>query len=231
MPTGKEIYDLAIKHIGEKYILGSLAPKNNSNWKGPWDCAEFTSWCVYQVSNKLYGCLDNTENPAGADAYTGYWGRDAKIIGKKISVSNAMKIEGAALLRLSNVGRNIGHIVFSDGKGGTIEAHSSKMGVIKSTAQGRRWDMGILIPWIDYEKQNQVEVENIGQVFRLKKPMMRDDMIKIIQEKLNESGFKTDIDGIFGHNTYAAVRAYQTSKGLVVDGEVGKEMLLSLGIK
>ena len=82
MAEGKDLYELGIKHTGEKYILGAMAPKNNANWKGPWDCAEFVSWCVYQISGKLYGCENNSGNPGSADAYTGYWGRDAKIIGK-----------------------------------------------------------------------------------------------------------------------------------------------------
>src|SRR5438874_10761443 len=40
-------------HIGEPYVLGSLAPKNNPTWKGPWDCAEFASWLVFQAADVL----------------------------------------------------------------------------------------------------------------------------------------------------------------------------------
>ena len=231
MATGKEIYDLGTKHTGEKYILGAMAPKNNSNWKGPWDCAEFVSWCVYQVSGKLYGCEKNNGNPGSADAYTGYWGRDSRVLGKKISIEKAMKTKGAALLRLS-VGGSVGHIVISDGKGGTVEAHSTKKGVIKSTAQGRRWDTGILIPWIEYETgSTPVEVEDPGIIYRLKKPMMRGPKVLAIQKALTNTGFSTNgTDGIFGHDTYAAVRAFQTSKGLLVDGEVGPQTLKALGL-
>ena len=42
-----------------------------------------------------------------------------------------------------------GHIAISDGGGGTVEAHSTKAGVIASTISGRRWDMGILIPEVE----------------------------------------------------------------------------------
>jgi hypothetical protein len=179
----------------------------------------------------LYGCEKNNGNPGSADAYTGYWGRDARVLGKKISVEKAMKTKGAALLRLS-VGGSVGHIVFSDGNGGTIEAHSTKRGVIKSTAQGRRWDTGILIPWIEYETGTiSVEVENPGVVYRLTKPMMKGPKVLAIQKALTKSGFDTNgTDGIFGHDTYAAVRAFQTSIGILVDGEAGPQTLKALGL-
>jgi len=40
---GKDIVEIARKHIGERYILGAAVPKDNPVWKGPWDCAEFTT--------------------------------------------------------------------------------------------------------------------------------------------------------------------------------------------
>ena len=142
-----------------------------------------------------------------------------------------MKTKGAALLRLA-VGGSVGHIVISDGKGGTIEAHSTKKGVIKSTAQGRRWDTGILIPWIVYETGTEpIDVEKPGVVYRLTKPMMKGPKVLAIQKALTNSVFDTNgTDGIFGHDTYAAVRAFQTTKGILVDGEVGPQTLKALGL-
>jgi len=49
MTTGQQLNDLANKHVGEEYVLGVVAPKNNANWKGPWDCAELLSWAVFQL--------------------------------------------------------------------------------------------------------------------------------------------------------------------------------------
>ena len=142
---GERILQLGRRHIGEPYVLGSLAPKNNSKWKGPWDCAEFASWLVFQAAGVLYGCASDSGDPASADAYTGDWARDAETLGVKISVDQAMRTPGATVLRRPQPGA-VGHIVISDGRGGTVEAHSAKAGVIASTVSGRRWDMGILIP-------------------------------------------------------------------------------------
>ena len=62
MPTGSELLDLARRHIGEEY-QNVRVPKNNANWRGPWDCAEFMSWLVFQCAGFLYGCLDNSAGP------------------------------------------------------------------------------------------------------------------------------------------------------------------------
>ena len=70
MATGNDLLVIAAPHVGEQYILGAHAPKNNANWRGPWDCAEFVSWCVFQAGEILYGCEMNTASPAsqGAEA-------------------------------------------------------------------------------------------------------------------------------------------------------------------
>ena len=44
----------------------------------------------------------------------------------------------------------------------------------------------------------------------------------IAQDGLNTLGFRAgSLDGIFGANTYNAVRNYQASRGLAVDGIIG----------
>lgn len=212
---------IAALHIGEKYRLGVIAPKSNKNWRGPWDCAEFCSWVVYQVSGRLYGCGTNSGDPALADAYTGFWARDVVSLGQRIDLAKAIVTPGAALLR-SPAPNLIGHIAFSDGQGGTVEAHSTRRGVILGKAHGRRWDTGILVPWITYtERGNIVPVETVT-VYRLTTPRMKGEAVKIIQRALRDAGYDPGrIDGEFGPKTTAAVYAYQITKGLTPDGEVG----------
>lgn len=229
---GEELYKKGLQHLGEKYRLGALAPKNDAQWKGPWDCAEFASWLVYRVAGKLYGCYNNLSAPGTADAYTGYWKRDAEKHGKIITVEAAAKIPGAAILRIPATGL-IGHIAISDGKGGTVEAHSTKTGVIKNVISGRRWDYGILVPGISYTKLQSLPVETPDVViYRYTNPMMVSPRIGTIQRALNKAGFNTyGVDNIFGIDTFSAVVAYQQSKGLLADGEVGRITAKALGIK
>lgn len=42
-----------------------------------------------------------------------------------------------------------------------------------------------------------------------------------LQKLLNQNGYSLEVDGIFGSNTQAAVRDYQSKNGLAVDGIVG----------
>lgn len=224
--TGRELLKLALPHQGEKYMLGAIAPKDQADYDGPWDCAEFASWLVYQLTSRLYGCANNNGNPGGADAFSGFWARDANKIGEKISVDQAAKIPGAVVLRLSGPDL-IGHVVISNGSGGTVEAHSTKAGVIASTLHGRRWDCGVLVPWITYDvlDAQHPPIKKPGTVYRWMVPMMQGDKVKEIQRALSIRP-----DGFYGPKTANAVRAFQRNQNLVADGEVGALTAARLGI-
>lgn len=226
MTTGQEIYNLGVKHVGEKYVFGVVVPKNDKEWDGPWDCAEFASWLVYQLTGRLYGCANNNGDPAGADAYSGFWATDANRIGKKITVEDAARTPGAALVRIAGSGL-IGHVAISNGHGGTVEAHSTKTGVITSKISGRRWDYGVLVPWIDYKKEAAVppSVPGPGKIYRWTKPMQHGEKIKEIQRAL---GIKAD--GWYGPKTALAVKTFQIKASLVADGEVGPDTAAKLGL-
>jgi hypothetical protein len=147
-PSGQDIVDLARTAIGGKYVLWAIQPKDSPVWIAG-DCAEFASWLVYRTSRVMYGVRSVNDDPETADAYTGYWARDCRTRGTACRVEEAEKIVGAFILR--SPGEKRGHIVVSDGMGGTIEAHSTARGVIASTTAGRVWTVGVLPPGIDYK--------------------------------------------------------------------------------
>ena len=232
MATGNDLLVIAAPHVGEQYILGSFAPKNNPNWRGPWDCAEFVSWCVFQAGGMLYGCEVNTAPPASrrADAFTGYWKRDAGTLGRKITVAEAARTPGAAILRFPSAAN--GHIALSDGNGGTIEAVSRSQGVRHKLVANRRWDIGVLVPGITYTSNGGPIPTDPPTVFRLTSPFMRGETVRKIQEALKAKGVDPGpIDGIFGPKTDAAVLGFQLQEGLVPDGELGPETAAELGIE
>lgn len=228
LPDADAIFDLARQHIGENYILGARAPMANADWKGPWDCAEFVSWCVYQATGILFG-VEPTYDPVRADAFTGYWADQAHAAGAIVPVEHAARIGGACVLRAPQSGR-VGHIVLSDGKGGTVEAHSSARGVIAHTLEGRRWDCGILVPGVRYfSEEIPVTPAPPAPVLRYTEPMMRGKRIEAVQTCLNKLGYATgNADGVFGPQTESAVQAFQVDEGLVPDGEVGDATLAVL---
>ena len=229
--TGADLLNLAVQHVGETYHLGIFVPKDNPNWKGPWDCAEFTSWIVFQTAGVLYGCFNDFSNPATADAYSGYWDRDAAVLGNIVTLEEAARTPGAFVLRRP-AASGIGHVVLSDGAGGTVEAHSSADGVIKSKLANRRWDTGILIPEVAYAQQAPVAVPPPATpVFRLTTSLMHGPVVQQIQSKLKDQGFDPgSADGVFGPHTQAAVSAFQLSLGMTPDGEVGPLTAKALGI-
>ncbi len=230
-PDGAQLVSLALRHVGEKYSLGVLVPKNNPNWTGPWDCAEFVSWTVYQASCIVYGCDRDFGDPSTADAYTGYWERDARILGEIISIDQAAGTPGAALLRFPQVGAS-GHIVLSDGNHGTIEAHSTATGVIQSIVDDRHWDVGILVHGIQYSLTSAVPVSSPPtHIYRLASPMMTGPAVLDIQQALKRARFDPGVlDGQFGPHTLSAVVAFQISRNLLSDGEVGPDTAKALGV-
>jgi hypothetical protein len=98
MPSGRGIFERGVEHVGEQYVH-VLVPKDESEYRGPWDCSEFVSWCVFQEAGILYGCDNDRGHPASVKAFTGYWERDARDLGRRISWERAAGIVGAIVLR------------------------------------------------------------------------------------------------------------------------------------
>lgn len=226
MSTGKQFVALATKHIGEKYILGAKVPFKNSNYTGPWDCAEFISWCVFQVSGLLVGVR-------GDESYTGFWGDDATTKCTKISIAEAAITPGAILLRIPTKAM-MGHIVFSDGNNKTVEAMSAKRGVAIGEISGRLWHTAILINGVDYLKNSQAAIKNIKPPtynFYVKPTLMKDPLILKAKQALVAAGVNPGtINDTYDLNMQVAIHNYQLMKGLIVDGIMGKQTLKSLKV-
>ncbi len=212
--TGDDIVLLGDQHVGEPYVLGTLVPKDDASYKGPWDDAEFVSWIYYQAASVLYGC------DSFAD-YAAHWSRDANTLGQIITIEEAKSTPGAAILRLAGNGA-VGHIAISDGNGGTVEAHGREDGITNSVVDGRRWDMGVLVPGVTYNPNPILPFRPPSIIIhRLTNPYMVSTEVGKIQAALNRRGFDTGgVDNIFGEMTFNAVKLFQDSAGLNPDGEV-----------
>lgn len=231
MPTGREMLDLAGTRVGERYV-NVLVPKNNPNWHGPWDCAEFMSWLVFQAGGFLYGCVNDNGNPATTEAYTGAWQSDSRRLGRRIPWQSAAATVGAVLLRYPPAPGRMGHIAVSDGAGGTVEAKGRAFGVVRDTASGRDWDTGVLVPGFSYEPPRAgLALAGPGLLYGIGRPDMAASVIERIQRALAAAGIDPGpMDGAFGPLSAAAVAAFQAERGLVVDGKVGAQTAEALGI-
>lgn len=232
MPTGKELVELAATRIDEKYE-NVFVPKNNSNWHGPWDCAEFATWVVYQKTGKLYGTFSNNGNPAMADAYSGQWAEDVKngtLI--KTSKAESNSTPGIVLISKPPMPKTMGHVAISDGNGGTIEAAGKAYGIARKKVEGRPWDYYAKIPQVIYESTGVVIAPKpLPYLLRLRRPNMSGDVVRDVQRALQAAGFDPgDIDSAYGPHTVAAVSAFQLANRLVSDGIVGPLTAKKLGI-
>jgi N-acetylmuramoyl-L-alanine amidase len=236
MITGADILAKAKSRLGDAYVFGALTPVGAPDPR-VFDCSKLASWAVYQAAKLIYGADNDAGNPQEVYGGTIYWNRDARSNGRIVSLEEAAASPGAAVLRLATASR-CGHIIISDGRGGTVEAHSTAAGVIASTLHGRRWDLGILVPGIEYQSQQEpipVTPPN-GPIYRLASPLMRSPVVQDIQEALNQwhgppAWEPLEADGVYGPETELAVAAFQDSQGsLVADGEVGPATLKALGL-
>ncbi len=234
--SGADILQKARTRLGDAYVFGALTPVGAPDPR-VFDCSKLASWAVYQAAKLIYGADNDAGNPREGYGGTIYWNRDARSHGRIVSLEEAAASPGAAVLRLATASR-CGHIVISDGLGGTVEAHSTAAGVIASTLHGRRWDLGILVPGVQYPRMqpNIPVTPPTGPIYRLASPLMRSPVVQDIQEALNKwhgppAWEPLEADGVYGPETELAVAAFQRCQGsLVADGEAGPATLKALGL-
>ncbi len=233
MPTGRDLAKLAETRIGEKYV-NILVPKDNPNWHGPWDCAEFVSWVVYQKVGRLFGCIDDAGNPATTEAYSGSWVRDASngtLVASDQPTANVTA--GVILIRRPPMPGTMGHVGISDGSGAIIEAAGTKLGVRRGPIEGREWHFWVKVPGVAYTSSGAVVTPKpLPFLLRLEDPNVTSPLVKRVQRALKAAGFDPGkIDGAYGPHTVAAVVAFQDANRLVADGVVGPATAKKLDVE
>lgn len=149
MVLGTDLLEEAEKRLGDKYVYGADVPlEQGDDYSGPTDCAEMATEVVHELTGQIYGALE--PRSANPDPWTGAWYADM-VAGNviQVTVDRAIRTPGALLLRRS---RSSGHIAFSDGKGGTVEAMGAAYGVCRGKVANRGFQWGIFIPGVCYEE-------------------------------------------------------------------------------
>ncbi len=225
---------LAKEHIGEEYVYGAKANYLDPNFKGPWDCAEFVSWVIFQASGETILLGVSPRDPVRADAYTGYWVDDAKKFGLVIAIAEASTTPGAVLLRSPTPSRD-GHIAICVGDGKkTVEAYDTKHGVIIGAVDPatRGWDFGVRIPTPkEWASMTKMASKPANWFFRPTSSRVPDPRVPAIETALEASGMKLSRKTSRYSTALAnTVAAFQRLEGLVVDGMVGKQTSKALGL-
>ncbi|EFL52406.1 Peptidoglycan-binding domain 1 protein [Solidesulfovibrio fructosivorans JJ]] len=237
---GQDVIDIGLTRVGQQYVFGAVVPLDNPGWKGPWDCAEFASWCAYQAYGLIFGAGGATR-PAKAEPYSGYWHAEAKKSGHVVSWQEALHIPGAALIRAPATGRP-GHVAFAVGDGErTLEARGAAFGInIFTGAASRPWTIGCLLPGVDYGTErlagltsgSRPRATSLPDIFLwFKTSPIKGAAVVALQKALLGQGLDPGpIDGAFGPMTHAAVLSFQLMRGIEVDGVVGPATARALGL-
>lgn len=138
-----------------------------------------------------------------------------------------------------------GHIGIYIGNGKVVESRGVAYGVVITNVKDRPWTKWGELPDIDYSQPAPKPAPKPTYYFTLKRALywmtkklgrtasnMHGEDVRAVQNRLNYLGFNCGTaDASYGQKTYDAVRSFQKSKKLTVDGVVGKNTCSALGGK
>lgn len=140
--------------------------------------------------------------------------------------------KGDWVFRVNSSGRatHIGYVVDDDLN--VVHARGRAYGVVREPYSSSYWHQCGRPRVFEAEIIAQPKPNGIAFKRKLKRtyPMMTGEDVKQLQTMLNEQdGAGLAVDGKFGNKTKKAVRCYQSSKGLQVDGIAGINTISALG--
>jgi hypothetical protein len=187
-----------------------MTVKYGSKWIGHRvaDCSGLFVWAYKQLGASIYHGSNTIWNK--------YCSNKGELSGGKRSDGQPIK-PGTAVFMCKGSDRH--HIGLYIGDGTVIEARGTQTGVVTSLLS--RWNEWGELKDVDYS--GTTGDEGGKPAVTTLKNGSRGSAVSDLQTKLNKLGFDCGkVDGIFGSKTEAAVRLFQASKGLKVDGIAGE---------
>lgn len=197
-----------------------MTVKYGKKWIGHYvaDCSGLFTWAFKKLGGYMYHGSNTIWNK--------YCTAQGKLSGGKRSDGQPIK-PGTAVFLYRASDNNRHHIGLYIGNDTVIEAKGTQYGVV--TSKLSHWDEWGELKGVNYD--DTTGDAGGTQTMTLLKNGSRGDAVSALQETLNKIGFDCgNVDGIFGTKTENAVRAFQTAKGLKVDGIAGKDTLDALAI-
>ena len=196
------------------------------NNKQAYDCAQLTRYACKSAGQELV---------SGANSQ---WTKTAW--DQKGTIDSMPDVPGVILYHINDKGR-MSHTGVYVGGGYAVEARGHAYGVVKTANKDRSWTHWAALPGVlsgevvnnttpapkapESPKEVETATAEAGvMTMRTLRSNSKGTQVKVLQWLLNQSGYNAGtVDGVFGKNTRAAVKAYQQAKGLTVDGIVGKK--------
>ena len=188
----------------------SMTVKYGSRWIGKRvaDCSGLFSWAFKELGGYMYHGSNTMWN---------------KYCTSKGTLQGGITIRPGTAVFLVNSAGSRHHVGLFIGDDTVIEAKGTAYGVV--TSKLSHWDEWGELTGVDYTNEGGETV-----VATLRKGNTGED-VRVLQNKLLALGYslpKYGADGRYGAETMAAVMAFQTDKGLVVDGICGPITLAAL---
>lgn len=195
----------------------------------PW-CCTFV-WDVFRMCNASELFYDGKKTARCQTVYE--WGKE-----KKLTVPKGSGKKGDLIIfdwNGNGVAQHIGFILsknpdstYNTIEGNTAVGNDSNGGEVMQRKRAQKGILAVVRP--EYKNPSSAPSDATATVKKANpysvpaknvKKGQTGNAVRWVQWELNESGAKLIVDGDFGSKTLAAVRAFQKSKKLAVDGIVG----------
>lgn len=196
------------------------AKKYGYRWVGHYvvDCSGLFTWAFKQLGGYMYHGSNTM--------YLSYCVSKGELTKGKRTDGNELK-PGTAVFIWKEDDKKWGHVGLYIGNGEVIEAASTQKGVIKSKVTDSKWNGWGELKGVDYGEAPIPDPDYRPTLRRYAKG----EWVKEMQAELLRRGYdlgKWGVDGSFGAQTEAALKAFQKDNGLVADGICGEKSWAAL---
>lgn len=227
--TGQGLADFAKSKVGTPYVYGAkgregkFTQKKYDFLRRAYPSVFTSSYCAKIARKRLVGkvCCDCS---GLIDWYT------HKGLGSSQLYSTAyarLPISQWKNFAVGTVVWKPGHVGVYLGNGKVAEAKGIDYGTVISNITATKWEYGLTFSYISYNIQTKITT----YTYKTKNPYTepaallryrsKGNGVRWLQWELKEAGYNIAIDGDFGKATLEAVRQFQTSAKIEVDGVVG----------
>ena len=226
-------------------MFGSIITKSRVDVKAK----QYPSWYTENKVSSVFAPLYGSNPPVwGFDCVGlikavlwGWNGDESKVYGGAVYASNGVPDASADAMigRCTNVSSDMGKIAVGEflwmkghcgvyiGNGKVVESAPKWANGVQVTAlTARNWLKHGKLPWVEYSVK---EVRNVVKIeLSVLRKGSKGEQVKTLQRLLNAFGSKLSVDGDFGSLTQSALKSYQKSNKLEVDGICGEKSWESL---
>lgn len=194
--------------------------KYGAKWIGHMvaDCSGLFSWAFKQLGSYMYHGSNTMWNK--------YCTAKGKLVKGKRDDGAALKPGTAVFTYKADTGIR-GHVGLYVGDNTVIEAAGTVSGVTTTKITNSKWNEWGELKYVDYSDNTVSEVKETARLLRFGCKGLD---VKHLQQLLIDSGYLGNgaDDGIFGPKTLQAVKDFQASRGLKVDGLAGPDTMKAL---